>query len=220
MPRLRTTGSAITRSASRKIGNASASTSDSSSSRWRVMAPIRICPCPARRRCSRARREIVDVDEVLEVGEAELHHRQQAVAARHEPRRAPGVPAARWPGRRWSRVRTRTVPELACLPPRHCRPSVCALSGEGCQRQAKGLLMSRLRPSPRQGPSSTRDCSGLPQSSRPGRVTTAVKSTGHSQQISPGTRSSRHFGATTCLSSRVEPWELELRRSSGHPFSH
>ena len=44
VPRLRTVGSAITRSASRKIGNAAASSSDSSSSRCRVMAPIRICP--------------------------------------------------------------------------------------------------------------------------------------------------------------------------------
>ena len=43
VPRLRTTGSAITRSASRKIGNAAASSSDSSSSRCRVIAPIRTC---------------------------------------------------------------------------------------------------------------------------------------------------------------------------------
>jgi DNA-binding transcriptional LysR family regulator len=41
VPRLRTTGSAITRSASAKIGNAAASVADSSSSRCRVSEPIR-----------------------------------------------------------------------------------------------------------------------------------------------------------------------------------
>ena len=42
VPRLRTTGSAMTRSASVKIAARRASSGDSSSSRWRVMAPIRI----------------------------------------------------------------------------------------------------------------------------------------------------------------------------------
>ena len=41
VPRLRTTGSAMTRSASRKIGHTAASASDSSASRCRVIAPIR-----------------------------------------------------------------------------------------------------------------------------------------------------------------------------------
>ena len=42
VPRLRTGGSAMPYSASRMIGSRSASSSDSSSSRWRVIAPIRI----------------------------------------------------------------------------------------------------------------------------------------------------------------------------------
>ncbi|CFE46731.1 Uncharacterised protein [Mycobacterium tuberculosis] len=41
VPRLRTTGSAITRSASRKIGHTAASASESRISRWRVIAPSR-----------------------------------------------------------------------------------------------------------------------------------------------------------------------------------
>ena len=44
VPRLRTTGSAITCSASAKTGKCRASSLDSSSSRWRVIAPIRISP--------------------------------------------------------------------------------------------------------------------------------------------------------------------------------
>ena len=40
VPRLRTTGSAITCSASRKTGNCSASSSDLSRSTWRVSAPM------------------------------------------------------------------------------------------------------------------------------------------------------------------------------------
>ena len=42
VPRLRTTGSAITRSASRKIGHMAANVSDSRISRCRVMAPMRV----------------------------------------------------------------------------------------------------------------------------------------------------------------------------------
>ena len=42
VPRLRTTGSAITCSASRKSGKRSASSSDFSRSTWRVSAPMRI----------------------------------------------------------------------------------------------------------------------------------------------------------------------------------
>ena len=46
VPRLRTTGSAITRSASVKIASRCASSSDSSSARWRASAPIRTSsPC-------------------------------------------------------------------------------------------------------------------------------------------------------------------------------
>ena len=44
VPRLRTTGSAMTRSASPKIGNVVASSADSSSSRCLVIAPIRTWP--------------------------------------------------------------------------------------------------------------------------------------------------------------------------------
>ena len=45
--------------------------------------------------------QVVDVDEVLGVGQAELHHRQQAVPAGDEPRLArPAAPAARSRGRR------------------------------------------------------------------------------------------------------------------------
>ena len=48
VPRLRTTGSAITRSASVKIARRRASRPDSSRSRWRVIAPIRISPSSSR----------------------------------------------------------------------------------------------------------------------------------------------------------------------------
>ena len=48
VPRLRTTGSAITASASAKIGNSAASSTDSASSRCRVIAPIRTSPTPTR----------------------------------------------------------------------------------------------------------------------------------------------------------------------------
>ena len=48
VPRLRTTGSAITFSASRKSGRCSASSSDFSSSTWRVSAPIRTSPPSSR----------------------------------------------------------------------------------------------------------------------------------------------------------------------------
>ena len=44
VPRFLTGGSAITSSASMKSGNCRARSSDSSSSRWRVMAPIRTSP--------------------------------------------------------------------------------------------------------------------------------------------------------------------------------
>ena len=44
VPRLRTTGSAITRSASVKMARRARSSSDSRMSRWRVIAPIRTSP--------------------------------------------------------------------------------------------------------------------------------------------------------------------------------
>ena len=48
VPRLRTTGSAITSSASRKSGKRRASSSDFSRSTWRVSAPILISPSSSR----------------------------------------------------------------------------------------------------------------------------------------------------------------------------
>src|SRR6478752_1582209 len=48
VPRLRTTGSAITASASAKIGKSAASSGDCRSSRWRVIAPIRTSAAPTR----------------------------------------------------------------------------------------------------------------------------------------------------------------------------
>ena len=113
VPRLRTTGSAITRSASRKIGKRAASASDSSSSRCRVSAPIRIC-VRLDRDVAELVVQVVDVDQVLEVGQPQLHHRQQAVPAGDEPgSRCRAAPAGRWRGRRWWRARTRTGPEPA-----------------------------------------------------------------------------------------------------------
>ena len=44
VPRLRTIGSAMTRSASMKIGKCSATSGDDSTSAWRVIAPIRSSP--------------------------------------------------------------------------------------------------------------------------------------------------------------------------------
>ena len=80
VPRLRTTGSAITCSASAKIGNTAASSGDSSSSRCRVMAPMRTSSTPDAH-VAELVVQVVDVDEVLEVGQPQLHHRDQAVAA-------------------------------------------------------------------------------------------------------------------------------------------
>ena len=48
VPRLRTTGSAITVSASAKSGKWRASSSDFNRSTWRVSAPIRISPSDSR----------------------------------------------------------------------------------------------------------------------------------------------------------------------------
>ena len=80
VPRFRTTGSAISSSASRKIGHTAASASDSNAS-----------PVPSHRAdphqgrldddVPELSRQVVDVDEVFRVGDAQLHHRQQAVPA-------------------------------------------------------------------------------------------------------------------------------------------
>ena len=88
MPRLRTTGSAITFSASRKIGHTAASGSDSSTSRCRVIAPRRTS-VGVDHDVTQLRRQVVDVDQVLGVGDAQLHHRQQTVAAGDEHRLVP-----------------------------------------------------------------------------------------------------------------------------------
>ena len=85
VPRLRTTGSAITRSASVKIASRCASSSDSSSARWRVSAPIRTSSA-VRLDVAELVGERVDVDHVRRRGEAELHHRQQRVAPGEQPR--------------------------------------------------------------------------------------------------------------------------------------
>src|SRR3954453_19522310 len=55
VPRLRTTGSAMTFSASRKTGKCSASSSDSSSSTWRVSAPMAISSPSSRMYCRSVR---------------------------------------------------------------------------------------------------------------------------------------------------------------------
>src|SRR5215210_472496 len=55
VPRLRTTGSAITSSASRNSGKRSASRSDRSRSTWRVSAPIRMTPTSSRMYASSSR---------------------------------------------------------------------------------------------------------------------------------------------------------------------
>ena len=83
VPRLRTTGSAITCSASAKIGNTAASS-----------ARLEQLPVPGHRPdpdlvdpdpdVAELVVQVVDVDEVLEVGEPQLHHREQAVAAGDE----------------------------------------------------------------------------------------------------------------------------------------
>ena len=84
VPRLRTTGSAITFSASRKSGKCSASSSDFSRSTWRVSAPIRDLAVLLADVGELG--EVVDVDQVLGVREPQLHHRQQAVSARDDAR--------------------------------------------------------------------------------------------------------------------------------------
>ena len=108
MPRLRTTGSAITSSASRKTGKCSRSSSDSSRSTWRVSAPI--ADLVALLADVRELRQVVDVDQVRGVREPQLHHRQQAVAAGDDARvRAERAAATRSRRRRSSPARTQTV---------------------------------------------------------------------------------------------------------------
>ena len=85
VPRLRTTGSAITCLGVAEQREALARAARTSSrSTCRVSAPILISPsCLAD---VGELGEVVDVDQVLGVGEPQLHHRQQAVAAGDDPR--------------------------------------------------------------------------------------------------------------------------------------
>ena len=79
VPRLRTTGSAITFSASRNSGKCRASRSDFEQVH---VAGQRADPDLAVLLADVGQLgEVVDVDQVLGVGQAQLHHRQQAVAA-------------------------------------------------------------------------------------------------------------------------------------------
>ena len=58
--------------------------------------------------------KVVDVDQVLEVRKAQFHHRQQAVAASHQPGRAPqSLQQADGLFDSWKLARTRTAQGLA-----------------------------------------------------------------------------------------------------------
>ena len=106
MPRLRTTGSAITFSASRKSGK-----------RSREQRRLQQVHVPRERADPDLvalladvgeLAEVVDVDQVLGVGQPQLHHRQQAVPAGDDARLgAEPLRATRSRRRRWSRARTR-----------------------------------------------------------------------------------------------------------------
>ncbi len=84
VPRLRTTGSAITRSASVKIASLPSS---SARVQQRGVARHRADPDLGGVLADVAEhvRQRVDVDHVLGLGDAQLHHRQQAVAAGEQP---------------------------------------------------------------------------------------------------------------------------------------
>ena len=85
VPRLRTTGSAMTRSASWKIRKCSPATADDEQL---GVAGHRPDPqlVALEADVGELAGEVVDVDEVLGPGEAQLHHREQRVAAGDEPR--------------------------------------------------------------------------------------------------------------------------------------
>ena len=106
VPRLRTTGSAITSSASRNSGKCCAQ-----------QVGLQQVDVPGQRADPDLAvlladvgelGEVVDVDQVLGVGQPQLHHRQQAVAAGDDARLgAEPLRATRSRPRRWSRARTR-----------------------------------------------------------------------------------------------------------------
>ena len=106
VPRLRTTGSAMTVSASWKSGKCCASSSDLSSSTWRVSAPMAISSPSSRMYCEVG--EVVDVDQPRRAREPQLHHRQQAVPAGDDARspRAPSVTRSRPAGSSPARTQT------------------------------------------------------------------------------------------------------------------
>ena len=106
MPRLRTTGSAITCSASRKSGKCSR---EQLGLQQVDVAGQRADPDLAALLADVGELgEVVDVDQVLGAGEPQLHHRQQAVAAGDDPRLgAEPLRATRSRPRRWSHARTR-----------------------------------------------------------------------------------------------------------------
>ena len=87
VPRLRTGGSAITRSASRKIGK---SGGQLVGLQQLAVPGQRADPDPVRLDGDVAQLgvQVVDVDQVLHVGQPQLHHRQQAVPAGDQPGRA------------------------------------------------------------------------------------------------------------------------------------
>ena len=197
VPRLRTTGSAITRSASRKIGHTAASSSDSSTCRCRAIAPIRtsVGSAPSTD-VSQFGGQVVDVDEVFGIGEAQLHHRQQAVPARDDQRlRRPAGPEVRWRGPRPLRARIRMAQEPACDRP-HI-DGLCAQSRPVSSGPVNIELRDRLTRCVRRGGSGRRSrpaSSPLPPHRRAmisAAIDTAVSSGVRRAQVEPDRAGSR-----------------------------
>ena len=152
VPRLRTTGSAITRSASVKIASRSAS---SVGLEQRAVARHRADPDLVAVRLDVAELvgERIDVDHVRRRGEAELHHRQQRVAAGEQPcLRAELCEQRQARARRSWRARSRTVQEPAGPPPsRSPRHTHCRCYGRAVKPDLSDRLGHR-RDDPRPAP--------------------------------------------------------------------